>query len=71
MLPHTLVDPLRHNLVDVRRLHQQDLARKYPNAASEWGWQWVFPQHLRWHDPRESRAQGRVGSGDQQAGQLP
>jgi integron integrase len=71
MLPHTLVDPLRHHLMEVRRLHQQDLAagwgrvelpyalaRKYPNAASEWGWQWVFPQHRRWHDP-SSHQEGR------------
>jgi integrase len=21
------------------------LARKYPNAGREWGWQWVFPRH--------------------------
>jgi hypothetical protein len=20
------------------------LARKYPNAVAEWGWQWAFPQ---------------------------
>jgi len=24
------------------------LARKYPNAVSAWGWQWVFPQEQRW-----------------------
>ena len=24
------------------------LARKYPNASSEWGWQFVFPQVKRW-----------------------
>jgi integron integrase len=71
MLPQTLVEPLRHHLRDVRRLHQMDLAagwgrvelphalaRKYPNAASEWGWQWLFPQHRRWHDPR-SKLEGR------------
>jgi integrase len=68
MLPQTLVAPLRHHLMDVRRLHQQDLAAgwgrvelpdalswKYPNAASEWGWQWVFPQHGCWHDPSSQR----------------
>lgn len=71
MLPQTLVAPLREHLLEVRRLHRQDLAagwgrvelphalaRKYPNAAAEWGWQWVFPQHRRWHDPR-SKLEGR------------
>jgi len=50
MLPQTLTEPLRHQLVEVRRIHRQDLAagwgrvelphalaRKYPNASSEWG----------------------------------
>jgi integrase len=34
------------------------LARKYPNAPVEWGWQWVFPQHNRWCDPATGE-QGR------------
>ncbi|VXC07435.1 Integron integrase IntIPac [Pseudomonas sp. 8BK] len=28
------------------------LARKYPNAAAEWGWQFVFPSVNRSQDPR-------------------
>ena len=28
------------------------LARKYPNAAREWGWQWLFPSHKLSRDPR-------------------
>ena len=28
------------------------LARKYPNAAAEWGWQFVFPSVSRSQDPR-------------------
>lgn len=28
------------------------LDRKYPNAAQEWGWQYVFPARGRSHDPR-------------------
>ena len=28
------------------------LARKYPNAATEWGWQYVFPSVRRSEDPR-------------------
>jgi len=26
------------------------LGRKYPNAAAEWGWQWVFPTPSLWHN---------------------
>jgi len=56
MLPAAAVEPLRKHLQDVKRQHEEDLrrglgrvalpdalARKYPNAAKEWGWQWVFP----------------------------
>jgi integron integrase len=55
-LASTLVDPLKGQLTRVRLLHDQDLAdgcgcvalpdalaRKYPNAGREWGWQWMFP----------------------------
>ena len=61
LLPERLADLLRSHLQQVRRIHAQDLddgwgrvllphalARKYPNARVEWGWQWVFPQHGRW-----------------------
>jgi integron integrase len=71
MLPQSLVIQLRGHLQDVHRLHQSDLAaswgkvampyalaRKHPNAARQWAWQWVFPQQKRWHDP-ESGTQGR------------
>jgi len=56
MLPRKLHGPLREHLRRVRRLHENDLhfglgrvdlpdalERKYPSAASEWCWQWVFP----------------------------
>jgi len=56
MLPAGVKDSLTTHLDDVRRLHERDLkaglgrvqlpdalARKYPNANREWGWQWVFP----------------------------
>ena len=56
MLPVAAREPLTDHLADVRRLHQADLARglgrvvlpfaldrKYPNAAAEWRWQFVFP----------------------------
>ena len=63
MLPATLVEKLRSHLEDVRATHRRDLAdgfgkvelpyalsRKYPNAARDWIWQWVFPQERRWKD---------------------
>jgi integron integrase len=56
MLAAAVKDPLLKHLDRVRRLHARDLkagfgrvqlpgalARKYPNADREWGWQWVFP----------------------------
>lgn len=65
MLPAVLVDPLKAHLKKVRELHEQDVAegfgevylpyaldRKYPNAAREWGWQYVFPSKNRSVDPR-------------------
>ncbi|MGH8399164.1 MAG: integron integrase [Gammaproteobacteria bacterium] len=65
MLPESVIQPLRLHLAKVKALHQEDmeegfgevylpfaLARKYPNAAHEWGWQYVFPSAKRSVDPR-------------------
>lgn len=65
MLPQRLVLPLQQHLRNVNLLHQEDLAegfglanlpfalaRKYPNAAADWGWQFVFPSVNRSVDPR-------------------
>ena len=65
MLPDALVAPLNQHLFQVRQLHNQDLEqgygavylpyalnRKYPNAAREWGWQYVFPSDRLSVDPR-------------------
>lgn len=65
LLPGRLVAPLTRHLDYVKALHERDLAegfgevylpfalaRKYPNAAKEWGWQYVFPAHGRSVDPR-------------------
>lgn len=65
MLPAGLAGPLGEQLARARTLHEYDvtsgwgrvplpgaLARKYPNAAAEWRWQWVFPQRMRWHNPQ-------------------
>ena len=56
MVPKSLVERLKQHLVQVRLIHQRDLAagagdvvlpdalsRKYPKAGREWAWQWVFP----------------------------
>ncbi len=63
MLPQSAEGPLRLQLRKVKAIHQADLAegwgkvpipdaldRKYPNAPSDWRWQWVFPQANRWKD---------------------
>jgi len=60
---------LHEHLEAVKALHQQDLAggfgqvnlpfslaRKYPNAAAEWGCQFVFPSGNRSQDPRGAGA---------------
>ena len=65
MLPQTVIEPLRMHLEKVRLIHEHDveegfgevylpytLARKYPNAAREWGWQYVFPARDRSVDLR-------------------
>ena len=65
MLPAAVKERLIGHLHRVRRLHERDLkggfgrvqmpnalARKYPNADREWGWQWVFPAARMCTDPR-------------------
>lgn len=64
VLPEVAATPLAAHLARVRTLHARDLAggggrvalpgalgRKYPNAAGEWGWQWVFPATSRYVEP--------------------
>ena len=64
VLPGRVSDRLRSHLEKVYRVHQQDLAegagsvlmpdalaRKFPNASREWGWQWVFPAARLYVDP--------------------
>jgi integron integrase len=64
MLPEQAVQPLQAHLGRVRILHQRDLAaglgevslpfalaRKYPRAGREWGWQFVFPSGSLSADP--------------------
>jgi len=64
-LPQALAMALRDQMAGARLLHRADLAagfgaawlphalaRKYPNAARDWGWQYVFPASQRSRDPR-------------------
>jgi integron integrase len=65
MLPSSLTETLQRHLAKTKLLHAEDLAegfgavylpyalaRKYPTAATEWGWQYVFPASKRSLDPR-------------------
>ena len=77
MLPHRIERSLRRHLLNVRALHDRDLAdgygavwlpnalaRKYPSAAREWAWQYVFPAATRSADPRSGEVR-RHHVGDQ------
>ncbi|MBI3263826.1 MAG: integron integrase [Acidobacteria bacterium] len=65
MLPAAVRETLTGHLAEVRRLHEADLARgfgrvvlpfaldrKFPNAPTEWRWQFVFPAGRICRDPR-------------------
>lgn len=65
LLADSLKPALKKHLGGVKELHEKDraagvegvwmpeaLARKYPNAGKEWGWQWVFPSPTLSMDPR-------------------
>jgi integron integrase len=65
MLPMNLAAPLERHLQKVKAQHEQDvadgfgevylpdaLARKYPRAARDWIWQYVFPSRKLSSDPR-------------------
>ncbi|MDA0657943.1 MAG: integron integrase [Planctomycetota bacterium] len=65
MLPTAAVDRLRRQIENTREVHHRDLAegrgdvwlpyalaRKYPNAGKEFGWQYIFPAHKLSRDPR-------------------
>lgn len=91
VLPRSLIPGLTEHLARVRRLHQADLAagagaapmpwalaRKYPKAGREWGWQWVFPSsrpyrdretgELRRHHRHESAVQRAVSAAVRRSG---
>ncbi|MGH7560161.1 MAG: integron integrase [Gemmatimonadales bacterium] len=63
VLPDLLRGALAAHLEGVKALHERDLAegaggvelpealeRKFPNAAAEWAWQWVFPAARQYVD---------------------
>jgi integron integrase len=65
MLPQSTVQPLKQQLALAKVMHLADvaaghgevelphaLARKYPRAAREWAWKFVFPAHRLSSDPR-------------------
>ena len=68
ILPKNLQDELQRQIQAVKALHHKELeegfgevyipealARKYPNAGRETGWQWVFPAKERSIDPRSGK----------------
>lgn len=68
VLPASLRQPLQRQVEEARVLHVRDLedghgvvylphalARKYPNAAAQFAWQYVFPASRRSVDPRDGR----------------
>jgi len=71
MLPDSLKVPLAEQTQRARLVLQRDIEqgwgrmalpdaidRKYPNAATDWRWQWVFPQKRRWRNT-ETGEEGR------------
>jgi site-specific recombinase XerD len=71
MLPLHVASALQRHLEKVKAQFEEDLedgfggvylphalARKYPNAAREWAWQWVFPSSRLSVDPREVEGHG-------------
>ncbi len=68
LLPEILLKKLKHHLVKVKKIHQQDLEEGYgevylPNAlstklkkaAKSWKWQYVFPSQRLSVDPRSGK----------------
>ena len=65
--PSSIIPFLQDHLSKVKGIHENDLAkgygevympyalaRKYPNAAREWGWQYIFPARTLSVDPRSN-----------------
>lgn len=65
LLPEFLIDDLNMQIEEVKKIHNKDLtegfgetylpeslARKYPSAANDFRWQYVFPSKKLSRDPR-------------------
>jgi integron integrase len=68
VLPQSCIESLHKQIAAVKELHASDLsagfgevylpyalARKYPNAAKEFAWYWVFPSRQYSKDPRSGK----------------
>jgi len=68
VLPDAVKNKLQEHLAAVKEIHEQDLAKgfgdvylpealekKYPKAAGEWRWQYVFPAATLSVDPRSGK----------------
>lgn len=68
ILPQRVMGPMKSHLGNICALHRQDLAegfgdvylpyalaRKSPNAGTEWAWQYVFPARKGSVDPRSGK----------------
>ena len=68
LLPRSAIPQLREHMAKLRTLHAQDvdagcaevylpdaLSRKYPNAATQFGWYWLFPSGQPSMDPRAGK----------------
>ncbi len=71
-LPATVVERLQNHLLEVKTRFEEDkargfgavylpdaLSRKYPNAPTEWKWQYVFPSGRLSVDPRSGKTRRR------------
>ena len=91
MLPRAMEERLQRHLQEVKGQHERDVAggvgrvvmpfaldRKYPNAATDWAWQFVFPAARICRDPQwgppsrfhlhESVVQKEIASAARRAG---
>jgi len=70
VLPESLIPTLKTHLQRTKAIHDRDLhegygavhlppvlTEKYPNAAREWGWQYLFPASQRVTDPVSGEVQ--------------
>ena len=68
LLPPDIIQSIRSQMATAGELHGKDLAagpgevylpyaleRKYPNAARQWGWQYLFPAENTAVDPRSGK----------------